>query len=103
MYKIIIIILFLLAFNVIFTKKIEKMTPLPRPERCFYDFELINLHNIFMEALSKDTSTQKVMKNKILPAVCILDLVANRKVGWEGFLDHEAKKRGTSPIYAIEI
>lgn len=101
MYQIILLVLFSLLLYVIFNNNVEKMTTTPKPERCFYDFELITLHNIFMDALSKDTATQKIMKNKILPAVCILDMVANRKQGWDGFLNHEANRRGTNRSGAL--
>ena len=103
MYQIILLILFSLMIYVLFNKNIEKMSTTPKPERCFYDFELITLHNIFMDALSKDTATQKIMKNKILPAVCILDMVANKKQGWAGFLDYEANKRGTNRALALRL
>jgi hypothetical protein len=107
MYQIILLILFLLVLYVVFFNSngynIEKMTATPKPERCFYDFELITLHNIFMDALSKDQAIQKIMKNKILPAVCILDMVANKKQGWSGFLDYEANKRGTNKAFALRL
>jgi hypothetical protein len=103
MYQIILIILFSLMIYVLFNNNIEKMSSLPKPERCFYDFELITLHNIFMGALAKDPSVQRTMKNKILPAVCILDMVANRKQGWDGFLNHEANKRGTNREMALRL
>ena len=36
----------------------------------------------------------KKVKGKILPSVCILDLVVNRRNGWEKFLEVQGNKYG---------
>jgi len=64
------------------------------PEKCFYDYELIEMHDIFVNALKDDQDMLRKMKGRILPSVCILDLVLNRKTGWDKFLDSLVNKYG---------
>lgn len=67
-----------------------------KPEKCFFDFELIALHQTFVDALGNDPSKLKKIKGKILPAICILDMVTNKKTGWDQFLDSQGNKYGSS-------
>jgi len=93
---IILICFAILLYYVLTTKTtIEHLRSDPRkPEKCFYDPELIKLHGIFVSALEKDMAQLKKIKGKILPSVCILDLVVNRKNGWEKFLEVQGNKYG---------
>jgi len=67
-----------------------------KPEKCFFDFELIALHKTFVDALGNDPVVLKKIKGKILPAICILDMVTNKKTGWDKFLDSQGNRFGTS-------
>jgi hypothetical protein len=67
-----------------------------KPEKCFFDFELIGLHKTFVDALGNDPVQLKKIKGKILPAICILDMVTNKKTGWDKFLDSQGNRFGTS-------
>jgi hypothetical protein len=67
-----------------------------KPEKCFFDFELIALHKTFVDALGNDPVQLKKIKGKILPAICILDMVTNKKTGWDKFLDSQGNRLGTS-------
>lgn len=66
-----------------------------KPEKCFYDVELIQLHDTFVSALKQNPDILRKMKGKLLPGVCILDLVMNKKSGWDKFLDSQANRFGT--------
>ena len=66
-----------------------------KPEKCFFDFELITLHSTFVLALENNLVQLKKIKGKLLPSVCILDMIINRKSGWDKFLDNEASRYGT--------
>ena len=79
-----------------------KTTDPKKPEKCFYDYELIGLHNIFASALSADADKLKRMKDKILPSICILSLVLNKQSGWDKFLDNQASKYGTDRMGALK-
>jgi hypothetical protein len=63
-------------------KNIEKLKTktldITQPEKCFFDFELKALHDIFVNALRNDLSALKKIKGKILPSVCILDMIINK-------------------------
>lgn len=72
-----------------------------KPEKCFYDFELLALHKIFVDSLKQDPDILKKMKGKLLPSVCILDLVANKKKGFDKFLESNAKKYDTDQKNAL--
>lgn len=92
----IILICFAIFLYYVLTSKktIEHLADPRKPEKCFYDPELIKLHGIFVSALEKDMAQLKKVKGKILPSVCILDLVVNRKNGWEKFLEVQGNKYG---------
>jgi hypothetical protein len=79
-------------------KNIEKLkmkTSDPtQPEKCFFDFELKELHSIFVSALGSDIVGLKKIKGKLLPSVCILDMIINKKVGWDKYLDSLGNKYG---------
>jgi len=92
----IILICFAILLYYVLTSKptIEHLADPRKPEKCFYDPELIKLHGIFVSALEKDMAQLKKIKGKILPSVCILDLVVNRKNGWEKFLEVQGNKYG---------
>ena len=98
MENIIIIIIFSITLYVILfnDKKVENMSAGdPRkPEKCFYDYELLRSHGVFVDAVDKDINLLKRLKGKLLPIVCILELVANRKNGWDRYLDSESNKKG---------
>ena len=72
-----------------------------KPEKCFYDYELIQLHNTFVFALKQNPDILRKMKGKLLPGVCILDLVMNKKNGWDKFLDSQANRFGTNRKAAL--
>jgi len=78
-------------------KNIEKLKTLDptEPEKCFFDYELKNLHTTFVSALKNDIVQLKKIKGKLLPSVCILDMVVNKKVGWDKFLDSQQGTYGT--------
>jgi len=67
-----------------------------KPEKCFFDYELIGLHQTFVDALGNDPAQLKKIKGKILPAICILDMVTNKKTGWDKFLDSQGNRFGSS-------
>ena len=75
--------------------KVKKSDP-TEPEKCFFDFELIELHSIFVNALGNDIVGLKKIKGKLLPSICILDMIINKKVGWDKYLDSLGTKYGTS-------
>jgi len=103
MENIIILITFsvvLLIYMDYFKKKnIEKLKTKTidptQPEKCFFDFELKNLHDIFVNALGSDIVGLKKIKGKLLPSVCILDMIINKKVGWDKYLDSLGTKYGS--------
>ena len=72
-----------------------------KAEKCFYDFELIQLHDTFVSALKQNPDILRKMKGKLLPGVCILDLVMNKKNGWDKFLDSQANRFGTNRKFAL--
>ena len=72
-----------------------------KPEKCFYDLELLALHKIFVDSLKVNPDLLKKMKGKILPSVCILDLVINKKNGWDKFLQANARKYDTDEKTAL--
>jgi hypothetical protein len=92
----IILICFAIFLYYVLTSKltIEHLADPRKPEKCFYDPELIKLHGIFVSALEKDMAQLKKVKGKMLPSVCILDLVVNRRNGWEKFLEVQGNKYG---------
>jgi hypothetical protein len=99
MYKLIISIFVGIIVYVLLGKKnnIEKLAANPKkPEKCFFDFDLLRLHSIFVSALEQDITQLKRVKAKILPSVCILNMVVNRKIGWDKFLDSQGNKFGIS-------
>ena len=55
-----------------------------------------DLHNIFVYALKNNIVQLKKIKGLLLPSICILDMVANRKVGWDKFLDSQQGTYGTN-------
>lgn len=73
--------------------KVKKSDP-TEPEKCFFDFELKELHGIFVNALGNDIVGLKKIKGKLLPSVCILDMIINKKVGWDKYLDSLGNKYG---------
>jgi hypothetical protein len=75
--------------------KIKTVDP-TQPEKCFFDFELKELHGIFVNALGNDIVGLKKIKGKLLPSVCILDMIINKKVGWDKYLDSLGTKYGFS-------
>jgi len=75
--------------------KIKAIDP-TQPENCFFDYELKELHKTFVYALKNDILQLKKIKGLLLPGVCILDMVANRKVGWDKFLDSQQGTYGTN-------
>ena len=91
-------IVFLIYMDFFKKKNIEKLkikTPDPtEPEKCFFDFELKKLHGIFVSALGSDIVGLKKIKGKLLPSVCILDMIINKKVGWDKYLDSLGTKYG---------
>ena len=91
-------IVFLIYMDFFKKKNIEKLkikTPDPtEPEKCFFDFELKKLHGIFVSALGSDIVGLKKIKGKLLPSVCILDMIINKKVGWDKYLDSLMNKYG---------
>jgi hypothetical protein len=92
-------IIVLLIYMDYFKKNIEKLKTkkpldITQPEKCFFDIELKELHNIFVNALGSDLSALKKIKGKILPSVCILDMILNKKVGWDKYLDSLMNKYG---------
>jgi hypothetical protein len=100
MENIIILITFIIVLLIYmdFFKNIEKLKTktldTTQPEKCFFDFELKELHDIFVNALVNDISALKKIKGKILPSVCILDMIINKKVGWDKYLDSLMNKYG---------
>ena len=104
MENIIILITFsvvLLIYMDFFKKKnIEKLktkvSDPTQPEKCFFDFELKQLHDIFVNALANNLVGLKKIKGKLLPSVCILDMIINKKVGWDKYLDSLGTKYGIS-------
>ena len=93
----IILICFTIFLYYVLTSKktVEHLKSDPRkPEKCFYDYELIALHGIFVSALEKDMAQLRKVKGKILGSICILDLVVNKKTGWDKFLDSQGNKYG---------
>jgi len=108
MENIIILITFsvvLLIYMDFFKKKnIEKLktkvSDPTQPEKCFFDFELKELHGIFVNALGNNLVGLKKIKGKLLPSVCILDMIINKKVGWDKYLDSLGNKYG-SPFRKI--
>ena len=94
--NIILICFAILLYYVLTSKKtVEHLKSDPRkPEKCFYDYELIALHGIFVSALEKDMAQLRKVKGKILGSICILDLVVNKKTGWDKFLDSQGNKYG---------
>jgi len=106
MENIIIFIIFLITSYIIFinqTKNKEnfKKSDPKIPEKCFYDDELVGIHNMFVLAMKNDIDLLPKVKGKLLAAVCILDLVANKKPGWDKYLDSESKKRGSNKKEAL--
>jgi len=91
-------IVFLIYMDFFKKKNIEKLkmkTSDPtQPEKCFFDFELKELHSIFVSALGSDIVGLKKIKGKLLPSVCILDMIINKKVGWDKYLDSLGNKYG---------
>lgn len=73
--------------------KVKAIDP-TEPEKCFFDFELKELHSIFVNALGTDIVGLKKIKGKLLPSVCILDMIINKKVGWDKYLDSLGTKYG---------
>jgi len=76
------------------TEKLTSANP-TKPERCFYDNELLSIHSTFVNSLKNNPDMLKKMKQQILPSICILDLVVNQKVGWDKYLDTMASKYST--------
>jgi hypothetical protein len=72
-----------------------------KPEKCFYDPELVANHSAFVNSLKSNPEILKKIKQKILPLVCILDLVINQKRGWDKYLDGIAKKYNTDKKGAL--
>jgi hypothetical protein len=75
--------------------KIKTLDP-TQPEKCFFDFELLELHDTFLNALKNDLPSFKKIKQKILPSVFILDMIINKKVGWDKYLDSLMNKYGVN-------
>ena len=73
--------------------KVKAINP-TEPEKCFFDFELKELHSIFVNAFGTDIVGLKKIKGKLLPSVCILDMIINKKVGWDKYLDSLGTKYG---------
>jgi hypothetical protein len=77
-------------------EKLSKAQDPTEPEKCFYDYEMKDLHSIFVSALKNNIAQLKKIKGLLLPSICILDMVANRKVGWDKFLDSQQEKYGSN-------
>ncbi len=93
MYKLIISLIVGIVVYIMLSKNTEHLKSDPtKPEKCFYDFELLALHKIFVDSLKQNPDLLKKMKGKLLPSVCILDLVINKKTGYDKFLQSNARK-----------
>ena len=92
------IIIVLILHTLRINKCIEKYkaSDPTKPEKCFFDYELIILHGTFVSALENNLVQLKKLKGKLLPSVGILDMVINRKSGWDKFLENEASRYGTA-------
>jgi len=96
MINLIISILFaIITYMILDIPKLKEGANYTKAEKCFYDFELVELHDTFVAALKDKPDVLRAMKGKILPSVCILDLVMNKKNGWDKYLDSQANKYGT--------
>ena len=95
MINLIISILFaIITYIILDIHKLKEGANYTKAEKCFYDYELVQLHDTFVAALKDSPDILKKMKGKLLPGVCILDLVMNKKNGWDKFLDSQANKYG---------
>jgi len=98
MHKLIISIIIGILIYIIFQKEKENFGQ-KGAIRCFlFDPYFVYVHDLFVDVMSVNPDMRNKVIGKLLPAVCILDMVINKKPGWDRFLDSQGRKFDTDRI-----
>jgi hypothetical protein len=100
MHKLIISIIIGILIYIIFQKEKEKENfGRTGAIKCFlFDPYLVYVHDLFVDVMSVNPDMRNKVIGKLLPAICILDMVINKKPGWDKFVDSQGKKFETDRI-----